>query len=50
MTQEAKLFFDEGYLFGEAGAGFERINLACPRKVLENSLDRFGKTFAAYKK
>jgi len=50
MVEEAKLYFDEGYLFGEAGAGFERINLACPRSVLESSLQRFGAAFAEYKK
>lgn len=45
MKEEAQLYLDEGYLFGEAGAGFERINLACPRSVLETSLERFGKAF-----
>ena len=33
MTRKAHLFLDEGYLFGEAGAGYERWNLACPRAV-----------------
>ena len=37
---EHDLFFDEGYLFGEEGAGFERINLACPPEVLEKALAR----------
>lgn len=37
---DADLFFDEGSLFGKEGEGFERINLACPRKVLENALER----------
>ncbi len=41
MKQEAELFLDEGYMFGEAGSGFERINLACPRDVLEKALKRF---------
>ena len=34
------LFFDEGYLFGQEGAGFERINLACPRRVLVRAMER----------
>lgn len=34
------LFLDEGYVFGEGGAGFERINLACPRSVLEAAMER----------
>lgn len=40
MTQKARLFLDEGYLFGEAGKGFERINLACPTTLLQSALDR----------
>ncbi len=40
MKNEAKLFLNEGYTFGEEGAGFERINIACPKKVLEKSLQR----------
>lgn len=29
------LFTIEGYLFGREGSGFERLNLACPRSVVE---------------
>ncbi|MEA5027041.1 MAG: MalY/PatB family protein [Erysipelotrichaceae bacterium] len=35
------LYLDEGYIFGDGGKGFERVNLACPRSVLVNALDRF---------
>ena len=38
-------FTDEGYLFGEGGIGFERINLACPTWVLEEALIRLRKAF-----
>ena len=34
------LYLDEGYIFGEEGAGFERINLACPKAVLLEALLR----------
>lgn len=34
------LMLDEGYLFGEAGKGFERINLACPRSIVEACVKR----------
>lgn len=34
------LILDEGYLFGEAGKGFERINLACPRSIVEACVKR----------
>ena len=37
---EHDLFFDEGYLFGDEGEGFERLNLACPRRVLEAAMER----------
>ncbi len=40
MTHEALLFTDEGYLFGDAGKGFERFNLACPKQVLVEALNR----------
>jgi len=40
MTQEAELFLDEGYIFGEQGVGFERINIACPTFALREALER----------
>lgn len=43
MMQEAKLFLDEGELFGKEGEGFERINIACPRSILEEALMRLKK-------
>lgn len=40
------LFLDEGYIFGKEGAGFERINVACPRRVLADALDRMKAAYA----
>lgn len=40
MIEDAQLYLDEGYIFGEAGSGYERINIACPRDVLEAALGR----------
>ena len=40
MQREAKLFLDEGAMFGPGGSGFERINLACPAWVLQKALTR----------
>jgi len=34
---------DDGYLFGKGGSGFERLNIACPRSMLEEGLERIGK-------
>lgn len=40
LKEEAYLFFDEGYIFGEAGSGFERWNLACPTSYVKAGLER----------
>lgn len=40
LRKKALLYLDEGYIFGEGGVGFERINLACPRRVLAVALER----------
>ena len=40
IVHRAKLWLDNGSMFGAGGANFERINYACPRKVLERALER----------
>lgn len=40
IIYEAKLWLDSGKIFGKVGEGFERINVACPRAVLQEALDR----------
>lgn len=40
LHMEAQVFFDEGYIFGEEGNGFERMNIACPTKTLMEGLER----------
>jgi len=40
MLKKAKVALDEGYSFGLGGEGFERINVACPRAILKEGLDR----------
>ncbi|MBR1931068.1 MAG: pyridoxal phosphate-dependent aminotransferase [Lachnospiraceae bacterium] len=40
IIYEAKLWLDSGKIFGECGQGFQRINVACPRSVLEEALER----------
>lgn len=42
MHMDAEFFTDEGYVFGEEGNGYERINLAAPTWVIEASLERLG--------
>ncbi len=41
MLEKADLYLDNGELFGKAGRGFQRINLACCRETLERSMERF---------
>lgn len=38
FVNRARLWLDRGSLFGPEGAGFERINIACPRKTLQQAL------------
>ena len=46
MTQEANLGFNRGKDFGEeAGSGFFRINLACPRATVEEAMRRLKAVF-----
>jgi len=40
MNKKAKIFFSEGYTFGKAGDGFERLNLAVPTEYLEKMMER----------
>ena len=40
IIHKAKLWLDSGKIFGECGVGFQRINVACPRSVLEEALER----------
>ena len=40
IINQAKLWLDSGKIFGSCGEGFQRINVACPRKVLEEALER----------
>jgi cystathionine beta-lyase len=40
FLNQARVFLDEGSLFGPEGDGFERINIACPRSLLMEALGR----------
>lgn len=48
--QEAGLFFDEGYIFGAQGEGFERWNLACPTSYVAAALKRMKEAYGKYVK
>ncbi|MCL2361171.1 MAG: pyridoxal phosphate-dependent aminotransferase [Defluviitaleaceae bacterium] len=42
---EAKVWLSSGTSFGENGAGFMRVNLACPRSLLKTAMERIVRTF-----
>lgn len=50
MHIEAEVFFDEGYVFGDEGNGFERMNIACPTGVMMAGLDRLANAIENYNK
>ena len=40
VIQKAKLGLNHGNSFGIEGEGFQRINVACSRKTVEDAMDR----------
>ena len=40
VLHKARLWLNSGTKFGKAGAGFQRLNLACPRSTLVEALER----------
>ncbi|MGN0860882.1 MAG: MalY/PatB family protein [Candidatus Spyradosoma sp.] len=46
VVGEAKLWLDDGFIFGAGGNGFQRVNVACPRATLRRALERLAAAFA----
>jgi cysteine-S-conjugate beta-lyase len=40
IFNEAKIVLNEGHTFGKGGEGFQRMNIACPRAIIEEALER----------
>lgn len=40
IRQKARIGLDDGFLFGSGGSGFQRMNIACPRSILQEALRR----------
>ncbi|ADZ82211.1 MalY/PatB family protein [Cellulosilyticum lentocellum] len=40
IVKKANLWLNSGSTFGESGQGFERINIACPREILNQALEQ----------
>ena len=45
LIEKGKVWLNEGTVYGEAGEGFMRLNIACPRDVLQEGLNRLKKAF-----
>ncbi len=43
LRKETGLYINGGSEYGKCGENFVRINLACPRKILEDAMNRFEK-------
>ncbi len=50
MKREAKVAMDDGYWFGDNGIGYERMNIACPKYMLEEGLTRIEKAVKSLRK
>lgn len=40
IIHKGGLWLDSGEIFGQVGSGFQRINVACPRSVLKEALEK----------
>ncbi|GAB4579798.1 MAG: pyridoxal phosphate-dependent aminotransferase [Anaerolineales bacterium] len=47
LLEKAKVYLDEGTIFGPEGAGFLRVNIACPRAILAEALARMKEVLSA---
>lgn len=45
MQKEAKLWLDDGPMFGQGGSGFMRLNLATPKSLVEDAMERLYHAF-----
>jgi cystathionine beta-lyase len=43
MREKAKIWLDDGPMFGPGGEGFQRMNVACPRSTLVQALEQIEK-------
>jgi cystathionine beta-lyase len=48
FAHKAKVGLNQGYIFGEEGKGFVRLNIAYPRSVLKECLERIEKAVNEY--
>ncbi|HWO98406.1 MAG TPA: MalY/PatB family protein [Bacillus sp. (in: firmicutes)] len=46
LLQQGKIALESGIKYGEYGSGFVRLNIGCPREVLEDGLERIYQSFS----
>ena len=46
FVEKARLALNDGEMFGQGGAGFMRLNVAVPRKILEGAMERLAEAVA----
>ena len=46
IEKDAGVALNQGYIFGSSGSGFQRLNVACPRQLLEEGLNRIARAVA----
>ena len=49
LKKEGKIALSNGFGFGEEGSGFVRMNIACPRYIIEDGLNRIKKAVDSIK-
>lgn len=47
MREQARVGLEDGDTFGPSGAGFQRMNIACPQTTLEEGLNRIERAVKA---
>jgi cystathionine beta-lyase len=47
LVEKAGLWLDDGAMFGPEGEGFQRINIACPRPILVQALEKLARAVSS---
>lgn len=47
LVEKARLWLNDGSMFGEGGIGFQRINIACQRETLKKAFEQLAKAIAS---
>ena len=47
LRNTGRVWLDEGRKFGRGGQGFQRLNLACPRAILSDALERVARALSS---